>query len=389
MGDIYLKEFTEVGNKLTTEQGPWPLGKHWTADDVVNAAEWLAIKIPSTQGNLSLGTLPHSDDIGVMGTGTYPRNIVFRGSPEEVARFLNSVMESDNKYPYGRTIKEKIGEYRTNIVVFVPSTDSYHGVSGFGRTANESQTNAFGEAGRKYGTFTNVTHNEYLHLPSDVRNAVKADWETYREQVTRRSGHSMREADISNYIVYTREIAENYYCPAIVTQDLRQAKFVAEDMRKAGYEEVVVVEAPQAILGLNAPKLMKPEDKYKRISDAMTPDERKMYDGLPTEDSKIPKEESMQPHGDERYMTEDEKKRLAEQPAPKDIKVKHPGILGLKPDEFMKKKSAYFVSLAKKKGAGPIQKALLNLERWNKNDDPEISKRARVHIDAIKKALGK
>lgn len=277
-------------------------------------------------------------------------------------------------------LDEKIGEYRTNIVVFTPSSDQYYGVSGFGRTPDEAQSAAFREAGKKHGTFTHVTHNEYLHLPKDVRNKIGEDWETQREQI-------IKEADTISYIVYTREVPKTYFCPVLVTQSLMHAKFVAEDMRTAGYEDVVLVETPQLTPGLTAPLLKDPTAKFKRISDAMTPEERKLYDGLPTEDSTIIKQEAAKPRGDIRYLTDDEKKRLSEQPAPA-IKVKHPGILGLEPGEFMKKKPAYFISLAKSKGRAAIQKALLNLERWNKNDDPPISKRSRVHIDAIKKAFG-
>lgn len=75
---------------------------------------------------------------------------------------------------------------------------------------------------------------------------------------------------------------------------------------------------------------------------------------------------------------------MAKDKAPTDIEVKNPGILGV-PDgkNFWDLPVSHFIDLAKSKGKGAIMKALLNLERWNKNDDPDISKKARAIIDKL------
>jgi len=68
------------------------------------------------------------------------------------------------------------------------------------------------------------------------------------------------------------------------------------------------------------------------------------------------------------------------------IKVEHPGILGIPPDKyFWQLPLKHYISLAKKKGKSAIMKALLNLERWNKNRNPRISKEARAIIDKLKR----
>jgi hypothetical protein len=75
-----------------------------------------------------------------------------------------------------------------------------------------------------------------------------------------------------------------------------------------------------------------------------------------------------------------------EQAAPA-IKVVHPGILELPEDGFVNwgvsKLVGHMVSLAKEKGKGAIMKALLNLERWNKSKNPELSAKARSVIDKL------
>lgn len=73
-----------------------------------------------------------------------------------------------------------------------------------------------------------------------------------------------------------------------------------------------------------------------------------------------------------------------------DIDVKHEGILevpdGKNVDDLP---MSHFEKLAKKKGLSKITKALNNLQVWNKNDDPELSKWAGNMIDKLNKKLKK
>lgn len=73
-----------------------------------------------------------------------------------------------------------------------------------------------------------------------------------------------------------------------------------------------------------------------------------------------------------------------------EIEVKNPGILevpeGKKVNELPQ---SHFEKLAKNKGLGKITKALNNLQVWNKNDDPELSKWAGNMIDKLNKKLKK
>jgi len=81
--------------------------------------------------------------------------------------------------------------------------------------------------------------------------------------------------------------------------------------------------------------------------------------------------------------------RLKEKETP-NIEVKHEGIL-----EVPKGKNvddlplSHFVNLANKKGLSKITKALNNLQVWNKNDDPKLSKWAGDMIDKLNKKLKK
>lgn len=72
------------------------------------------------------------------------------------------------------------------------------------------------------------------------------------------------------------------------------------------------------------------------------------------------------------------------------IEVKHEGILevpeGKNVDELP---ISHFVKLAKKKGLSKITKALNNLQVWNKNDDPKLSKWAGDMIDKVSKKMEK
>ena len=73
-----------------------------------------------------------------------------------------------------------------------------------------------------------------------------------------------------------------------------------------------------------------------------------------------------------------------------EIEVKHEGILevpeGKNVDDLP---MSHFEKLAKKKGLGKITKALNNLQVWNKNDDPKLSKWAGDMIDKLNKKLKK
>lgn len=83
------------------------------------------------------------------------------------------------------------------------------------------------------------------------------------------------------------------------------------------------------------------------------------------------------------------KLRINENETP-NIEVKHEGILevpeGKKVDELP---YSHFEKLAKKKGLSKITKALNNLQVWNKNDDPKLSKWAGNMIDKLNKKLKK
>lgn len=68
------------------------------------------------------------------------------------------------------------------------------------------------------------------------------------------------------------------------------------------------------------------------------------------------------------------------------IGVKNPGILDLPQGKnFWDVGLNHYISLGKSKGKSAIMKALLNLERWNKNDNPKISQMARIIINQLKK----
>ena len=81
--------------------------------------------------------------------------------------------------------------------------------------------------------------------------------------------------------------------------------------------------------------------------------------------------------------------RLREKETP-NIEVKHEGILevpeGKNVDDLP---LSHFVNLANKKGLSKITKALNNLQVWNKNDDPKLSKWAGDMIDKLNKKLKK
>lgn len=83
------------------------------------------------------------------------------------------------------------------------------------------------------------------------------------------------------------------------------------------------------------------------------------------------------------------KLRINEKETP-NIEVKHEGVLevpeGKNVDDLP---LSHFVNLANKKGLSKITKALNNLQVWNKNDDPELSKWAGNMIDKLNRKLKK
>lgn len=69
-----------------------------------------------------------------------------------------------------------------------------------------------------------------------------------------------------------------------------------------------------------------------------------------------------------------------------EIKAKHEDILNIPVGKnFYDMPMKYYENLIRKKGAGPIQKALGNLVRWNKNKEPKISKKAIAIVEHLKK----
>lgn len=73
----------------------------------------------------------------------------------------------------------------------------------------------------------------------------------------------------------------------------------------------------------------------------------------------------------------------------KKIKTKHPGILEV-PENFMKEKGVgeivrRMITRAKDAGKGSIMRALNNLVRWNKNDEPIFSKKMKSVVESLKK----
>ena len=83
------------------------------------------------------------------------------------------------------------------------------------------------------------------------------------------------------------------------------------------------------------------------------------------------------------------KRNINEKETP-NIEVKNKGVLevpeGKNVDDLP---LSHFVKLANKKGLSKITKALNNLQVWNKNDDPKLSKWAGNMIDKLNKKLGK
>lgn len=78
---------------------------------------------------------------------------------------------------------------------------------------------------------------------------------------------------------------------------------------------------------------------------------------------------------EEKSYLEELKRIYVKEENPKNIKVKHPGILEVPEGKDVQDLGEdHFKSLIKKKGWEEISRALINLVRWNKNDNPSLSK---------------
>ena len=73
------------------------------------------------------------------------------------------------------------------------------------------------------------------------------------------------QSDIKSYIVYTQAIKDTLWAPALVTQSKTEASRISDQMKKAGYAGVMVVESPLMQQGLSAPQLMDPGKKFKIV----------------------------------------------------------------------------------------------------------------------------
>lgn len=72
------------------------------------------------------------------------------------------------------------------------------------------------------------------------------------------------------------------------------------------------------------------------------------------------------------------------------IQTKNPGVLEIPEDKkFWQLPLSHYEKLVDKKGYTTVIRALTNLEVWNKNDDPEISKKASDIADKLKKKYKK
>ena len=87
------------------------------------------------------------------------------------------------------------------------------------------------------------------------------------------------------------------------------------------------------------------------------------------------------------YLTDGLIEGLLESKDTSKIQVKHENVLGLKKGGFMKFTAGAAVRKAKKgKTKAFVMKALVNLERWNKKENPKVAKHARSIINQLKKS---
>lgn len=77
----------------------------------------------------------------------------------------------------------------------------------------------------------------------------------------------------------------------------------------------------------------------------------------------------------------------------KDIKVVNPDIQNLPKNAWnewsIEKLASHFVSLAKDKGREEVSKSIMNIERWNSEKNPDLSKKARSVFEKYKSQLEK
>jgi hypothetical protein len=94
---------------------------------------------------------------------------------------------------------------------------------------------------------------------------------------------------------------------------------------------------------------------------------------------------------DKNYRYAENKQHNEAKTETKDIKAKNPGILDLPDNGFVDKTIEqlvkHVVKIAKDKGRSPVSKALQNLVRWNKNDNPSLSKKAQSVFDKYSKEM--
>jgi len=76
-----------------------------------------------------------------------------------------------------------------------------------------------------------------------------------------------------------------------------------------------------------------------------------------------------------------------------DIKVVNPDIESLPENAWnewsIDKLASHFVSQAKQKGREAISKSIMNIERWNSEKNPDLSKKARSVFEKYKSQLEK
>lgn len=65
------------------------------------------------------------------------------------------------------------------------------------------------------------------------------------------------------------------------------------------------------------------------------------------------------------------------------IKVDNPGVLDLPEGGFMKSGVEHYKALMATKGREEVMHALCNLERWNKEKNPEVAAHARALINKL------
>lgn len=87
----------------------------------------------------------------------------------------------------------------------------------------------------------------------------------------------------------------------------------------------------------------------------------------------------------ESQLTDEEILKLVMDADVRTIKAKNPGLLQIpEGKKFYEMPLSHYIGLAKSKGRAAIMRGLLNLERWNKQQNPGISEKARGIINKLK-----